>query len=233
MAAKEDMGRWQHLAAIEELPTADKEAFEVLHHPWRVRILEVLSERDMSCAQVIDEGWIPELLELDRSEAIPKLAYHFRVLRKVGAIEVVEKNQKRGSTELVCRGRARAYFSTDEWAKLPRATRCMISRTVLQGLMARAEGALVHDTFDERIDRHLVWAPMELDEQGWSEMAALLDGVAEAAVHIGPRPASALRTAARSRFARPGASSTFSRRRRHRRAATSCCQPTFSLQGDR
>jgi DNA-binding transcriptional ArsR family regulator len=184
MAAREDTGAWQHLTSIEDLPAADKEKFEVLHHPWRVRILEVLSERDMSCAQVVDEGWIPELAEFDRSIAISKLAYHFRALRRVGAIEVVAENPRRGSTELVCRGRARAYFSTEEWNELPRATRRMISRTVLQGLMARAEGALMHDTFDERIDRHLVWAPMELDEQGWSEMATLLDGVVEAAAHI-------------------------------------------------
>jgi hypothetical protein len=163
---------------------ADKERFEVLHHPWRVRVLEVLSERDMSCAQVVDEGWIPDLAELDRNQAISKLAYHFRLLRRVGAIEVVEENARRGSTELVCRGRARAYFSTEEWAKLPKETRRVISLTVLQGLMARAEGAVLHDTFDQRVDRHLVWSPMKLDEQGWSEMAALMDGMAEAAARI-------------------------------------------------
>lgn len=163
---------------------SDKKRFEVLHHPWRVRVLEVLSERDMSCAQVVDEGWIPDLAELDRNEAISKLAYHFRLLRRVGAIEVVEENARRGSTELICRGLARAYFSTEEWAKLPQETRRDISRTVLQGLMARAEGALLHDTFDQRFDRHLVWSPMTLDDQGWSEMAALMDGMAEAAAQI-------------------------------------------------
>lgn len=184
MAAREDTTKRHRVTSMRDLPVAERERFEALHHPWRVRILEVLSERDMSCAQVVDEGWISDLKGLDRSEAIPKLAYHFRVLRRVGAIEVVEEHAKRGSTELVCRGLARAYFSTEEWAKLPRETRRVISRTVFQGMMARAEGALLYDTFDERIDRHLVWSPMTLDEQGWSEMAALLDGVAGAAAQI-------------------------------------------------
>jgi predicted Fe-S protein YdhL (DUF1289 family) len=166
---------------------ADKEMkrrFEALNHPWRVRILELLSERDMSCAQVVDEGLIPDLDGLDRSVAIPKLAYHFRFLRSVGALEVVERNEKRGSTEQVCRGLARAVFTTEEWSEMSLSERHAISRTVLQGLMARAEAALLHDTFDARIDRHLVWSPMELDEQGWSEMANLLDGVLEAALQL-------------------------------------------------
>lgn len=184
MTASDETREWQQMTSMHELPRADDKRFQVLHHAWRVRILEVLSEREMSCSQVIDEGWIPELAKVGRAEAISRLAYHFRVLRQVGAIEVVARKTRRGSTEFVCRGLARAYFSTEEWAKLPRDTRRLISRTVLQGLMARAEGALRHDTFDERIDRHLVWAPMDLDEQGWSEMAALLDGVVEAAIQI-------------------------------------------------
>ena len=178
-------GEWQHLAtAMETAPVEDKDRLEALHHPWRVRILEVLSERDMSCAQMVDEGWIDDLRGLHRTVAIPKLAYHFRLLRRVGAIEVVEENEKRGSTERVCRGRARAYFSTEEWEQLPTGVRRVISQTVLQGLMARAEGAVVHNTFDSRLDRHLVWMPMVLDERGWSEFSALLDGVVQAAGQI-------------------------------------------------
>src|SRR5262249_47695727 len=92
--------------------------FEVLNHPWRVRILDVLSEREMSCAQIVDEGLIPDLLEWERSEAIPKLAYHFRILREAGAIEVVERHAKRGSTEQVCRAVAFAWLTTEEWTRL-------------------------------------------------------------------------------------------------------------------
>lgn len=185
MATREDAGSYG--GADRWLSLADKETkrrFEVLHHPWRVRILEVLNDRDMSCAQFVDEGLIPDLDDLDRSEAIPKLAYHFRELRKAGAIEVVEENSRGGSTEHVCRGAARAHFATEEWSELPIDRRRSISWMVAQGLIARTEGAFLHDTFDQRVDRHLVWVGMELDERGWSEMAGLLDGVLEAALLI-------------------------------------------------
>jgi DNA-binding transcriptional ArsR family regulator len=163
---------------------ATKRRFEVLHHPWRVRILEVLNDRDMSCAQCVDEGLIPDLDKFDRSTAISKLAYHFRELREAGALEVVEEKSSGGSTEHICRGAARAHITTEEWSDLPKETRRAISRTMAQGLMARTEGAFLHDTFDERIDRHIAWIGMELDERGWSDMAGLLDGVLEAALLI-------------------------------------------------
>jgi hypothetical protein len=40
--------------------------------------------------------------------------------------------------------------------------------------MARVESALMSDTFDSRVNRHLTWIAMRLDEQGWSEMTTAL-----------------------------------------------------------
>jgi hypothetical protein len=162
----------------------EKQRFEVLHHPWRIRILDVLAERDMSVAQFVDEGFIPELRSVDRKTAISKLAYHFRELRRAEAIQVIEQNPRRGSTELVCRAHARALFSDDQWAKLPRDKRQALSRFILHEFMARAESAMQEDTFDARIDRHLAWLAMEVDKQGWSEIAALLNGVLETVTEI-------------------------------------------------
>jgi DNA-binding transcriptional ArsR family regulator len=162
----------------------EKQRFEVLHHPWRIRILDVLAERDMSVSQFVDEGFIPELTTIDRKSAISKLAYHFRELRQAGALEVVEQNARRGSTELVCRARARALFSDQQWAGLPQEKRRALSGFVLHEFMARAESALQQDTFDARLDRHLAWLAMEVDQQGWSEIAAMLNGVLETVSEI-------------------------------------------------
>jgi hypothetical protein len=49
-----------------------------------------------------------------------------------------------------------------------------LSKTMVQGLMARIEGAMMADTFDSRASRHLTWIAMRLDEQGWSEMTTAL-----------------------------------------------------------
>jgi hypothetical protein len=81
-----------------------KRRSEVPPHPsWGIEILEVLSEREMSVRQVVDEAMIPEVAQMKRSEAISRVAYHVRARRKAGSIEVVEQNQRRGTTELVCR----------------------------------------------------------------------------------------------------------------------------------
>ncbi|HEY1854429.1 MAG TPA: hypothetical protein VGG40_07560 [Solirubrobacterales bacterium] len=186
MGSKEGMGTGgkdakPQLVAVEG---ESDHRFEVLHHPWRIRILDVLAERNMSVAGFVDEGLIPELTLMDRHLAISKLAYHFRVLRQAGALEVVEQNPRRGSTELVCRATARAHFSDDEWARLPQRDRSALSRFVLHELIARAESAVQHDTFDSRPDRHLSWLAVEIDERGWSEIAALLNGVLETVTAI-------------------------------------------------
>ena len=62
-------------------------------------------------------------------------------------------------------------------ASLSHEERSGISRTVVQGLLARLEGAMMAETFDSREDRHLSWIAMQLDEQGWREMATALAAV--------------------------------------------------------
>jgi DNA-binding transcriptional ArsR family regulator len=165
-------------------PSREKQQFEVLHHPWRTRILEVLNERDMSVSQFIDEGLISDLADQPRDRAISALAYHFRALREAGAIEIVEQNSRRGSTELVCRACARAHVTDEEWKELPLHQRRAISRVMLNSLIARAESSVHSDTFDSRLDRHIAWLAMEVDEQGWSELAALMNGVLETVTAI-------------------------------------------------
>jgi len=140
----------------------------VLAHPLRVRILEVLNQRDMSPVEFCREGYAPANADVSH------VAYHFRELAKYGSLAVVEENQRRGSVEHVYRGLGRAYFSDLQWNGLDHQARVKVSKTTVQGLMARVEGALMSDTFDARVDRHLTWIAMRLDEQGWSEMATAL-----------------------------------------------------------
>lgn len=184
MGAKERQSVKEAARKQSDSAASTDQQFELLNHPWRIRILDVLVERDMSVAGFVDEGLIPELAKVERHLAISKLAYHFRVLRRAGALEVVEEHPRRGSTELVCRATARLHFTDEEWAKLPRRERRALSRFMLHELFARAESAMHHDTFDSRLDRHIAWLAMEVDEQGWSEMAAVMNGVLETVMEI-------------------------------------------------
>jgi predicted transcriptional regulator len=60
-----------------------------LAHPLRARALELFGDAPKSPNQVAKE------LEVD----VSSLAYHVRVLRKLGCIELVETKQRRGALE--------------------------------------------------------------------------------------------------------------------------------------
>jgi hypothetical protein len=143
-------------------------AASVLAHPVRVRVLEILNERDMSPVEFCREGFAPENMNVSH------VAYHFRELAEYGCLTVVEENKRRGSIEHVYRGIGRAYFSDVDWAEVAPEDRARLTRTVFQGLLARVESAVMTDTFDSREDRHLSWIAMKLDEQGWKEMTTAL-----------------------------------------------------------
>lgn len=147
-------------------------ASAALRHPLRVRILEVVNEQDMSPNQFMLRQLAPNV-EIS-GKALSSISYHFRELAKMGCIEVARTFARRGATEHVYTGKARAYFTDEEWAELTQRERCLISRTMYQGLAARAEGAMMSHTFDSRSDRHLSWVSMKVDEQGWSELMATL-----------------------------------------------------------
>lgn len=138
----------------------------MLRHPLRVRILEVLNERDMSPVQFYREGLAP-------GYGLSLVAHHFKELRLGGCLKVVKRIPRRGSVESIHRGVARAFFTDEEWAELSPPQRTAISRTMLRGLIARADGAMLAETFDRRLDRHLTWVAMDLDEKGWSELTEL------------------------------------------------------------
>jgi hypothetical protein len=143
-------------------------AAAVLAHPLRVRILAIANERDLSPVEFCREGFAPENMDVSH------VAYHFRELAEYGCLAVIEENKRRGSIEHVYRGIGRAYFSDADWTSLTREERGRISKTVVQGLFARADDAIRAETFDSREDRHLSWFAMNLDKQGWKELSTTL-----------------------------------------------------------
>jgi hypothetical protein len=143
-------------------------AASVLSHPLRVRILEVLNERDMSPAGFFKSG-----LVLGKP-SMPVVAYHFRTLHEDGSLEIVAEEQVRGAVEHTYRGIARTYYTDEEWARFTGPKRRNLSKAVWQGMAARVDGAMLERTFDSRPDRHLTWSALDLDEQGWDEITAEL-----------------------------------------------------------
>jgi len=163
----------------------DQTACHVLKHPVRVRILEVLCLGDLSPIQFLNRGLMPPGFSFkNHQNAVSFVSYHFRELLKADCIMLVETHPRRGATEHVYRSKAFALHTDEEFAELSFAERQAISRSTLQTLMARADGAILLGTFDKRTDRHLSWVVMDLDEDGWKEIADLQAETLQRAIGI-------------------------------------------------
>jgi hypothetical protein len=137
----------------------------------RVRILEVLNERDMSPSEFVSNGLTEDFSE----NSVSKVSYHFRELEKFGCLEVVKTTPVRGALEKTYRGTARAHHDTTDFSALTFDQRQKISRTTFLSLSARAESSMMSGHFDRRPDRHQSWLLMDVDEDGWSELMGVLD----------------------------------------------------------
>jgi hypothetical protein len=145
---------------------------EALRHPLRVRILEVLNERDLAPIDFVKAGYAD--FYFGHRPDVSHVAYHFRELAEFKCLEPVAWRKARGSVATTYRGRARVEFGEEEWARLNVDEKRTISRTVAQGLIARIDGAFMADTFITRDDHHLTWFAMQLDEKGWDDTRAVL-----------------------------------------------------------
>jgi DNA-binding transcriptional ArsR family regulator len=189
----------------------------VLKHPLRVRILEVLNEGPKSPSQFVEEGLVPKEHYSSYQAALSLAAYHFRELKNAGLLEIAETIPKRGAVEHVYRGLARVYFTDAEFERLAPQERRQFSRISFQGLVARVDSAMLHDSFDSRTDRHLAWMPLSLDEQGWDELGAAMATCFSEVERIATSRKTGWRDQAIRSSRRPSEWSALNRLRLHRR----------------
>lgn len=151
-----------------------EELIKALSHPIRLSVLQILGERVAS----------PNEIARQTGEHVTTISYHVKVLREAECIELVETQPRRGATEHYYRAMERGHFSDEDWNDLPQEKREEISALVRQELFVQIFGAQEERTFDSRRDRHLSWAPMNLDNEGFGELVQLLTNTLEASFEI-------------------------------------------------
>lgn len=129
----------------------------------RVDILRILYEREAS----------PKELAGLLDENLSYISYHIRQLLQYQCIEEVRTEQRRGALEHFYRATTWPFVSDEEAAKQSKTTREEISVRVLQVIFSEAARSLDSGVFDSRSDRHVSWIPIDVDEQGWSEVVEL------------------------------------------------------------
>lgn len=154
--------------------TVDQRLVRAMGHQVRVQALIILNERVAS----------PNEISKELGESVGHVSYHIKVLKECECIELVDTAPRRGAMEHYYRATDRAFLDAKEWAALPDSIRPGLSASGLKTVFNDASSALLAGTFDKRVDRHLSWTPMILDEKGWEELKAGLGGMLERVLEI-------------------------------------------------
>ena len=144
----------------------DVRVIKAIGHPLRWRMLEALNEGEASPAQLARRF----------GEPVNLVAYHMGILAKAGGVEMVRTEPRRGSTEHYYRATMRPYFADREWAKLPTETRRALMAVETKQMVNDIRAASAGTGLDHP-KAHVSRSPLELDREGYDEVATLLGGV--------------------------------------------------------
>jgi DNA-binding transcriptional ArsR family regulator len=147
---------------------------KALGHELRVEILTILNERMAS----------PNELAKELDEGLSQVSYHVKVLKDYECIRLVKTEPRRGAVEHYYRATSRAFLTDRDWQELPKSVRPGLSADLFELVINDTVAALETGAFDARIDRHMSWTPLVLDEKGWREMIKLMDGSLERVLKI-------------------------------------------------
>jgi len=138
--------------------------------------MRVLTEREATPREISEEI----------GESLNNVAYHIKVLKKLGCIELVRVAQAHGGrvAEHLYRGAQRPSFDLEDLEKLTEAEKLNVVSAVMQHISDDIATAMAHGTFYEHDESHMSRMPMVLDPGGWEEVTDLLDGTLEALMTI-------------------------------------------------
>jgi DNA-binding transcriptional ArsR family regulator len=139
-----------------------------LAHPLRIHILRVLETRVASPSEIAEEIGAP----------LGNVSYHVRFLARVGLIELTSTKPRRGAVEHYYRAVGRVSVTDQAWAQVPEVVKNgMISATLDQA--GRVIGAAASSGGFDRSDAVATRREMLLDDKGFAELAAELNGLLE------------------------------------------------------
>jgi DNA-binding transcriptional ArsR family regulator len=143
----------------------DPNLAKALSHPLRQRILEQLSAGGEAS---------PSQLARYLEEPVANVAYHVRILLKLDCVELVRTRQRRGALEHYYRAIAHPWLDADQWARLPASFRRQTLARSLRDIVSDASAAGLAGGFDPP-DARVKRVNVVLDEQGWQDVAVLLE----------------------------------------------------------
>jgi hypothetical protein len=145
-------------------PAADATRLaKAIQHPLRMRIFFEYRRAPSS----------PSRIAKRLGEPLNLVAYHTRMLERLGCVRPVCTQRRGGSTEHFFEVAAPPVIEDDDWSRVPARLRRGLVTTTVARLLADASTAAVHGGFD-RPSAHLSSTPLALDDEATAELAALL-----------------------------------------------------------
>jgi len=144
--------------------SSEERLFKAIAHPLRHRILVAFDETGEAS---------PNAIAGALGEPLGRVSHHVRVLARLGAIELVRTEPRRGALEHFYRAAVQPWFDDEALARLPPATRRVVIAQPLQRLMPDVSAAAKGSGFDH-LQAHVSYTLLELDAEGMNAIAALL-----------------------------------------------------------
>lgn len=126
----------------------------------------------------------PSDFSRETGEDLSKVSYHFRVMRDLGDLELVDEIKVRGSLKHMYRATRQAMIKTAEWKLYNAAIKAGIRTATLQDFVATAAEAILAGTFDAKDDSNFSWKACLMDEQGWADLMGILKRAYDEAVEV-------------------------------------------------
>jgi DNA-binding transcriptional ArsR family regulator len=152
----------------ERPPDLDPRLLKAIAHPLRHRLLAALDGRVASPAELAREFDVP----------LGRVSHHIRALAASGAIELVRTQQRRGAVEHLYRAAMRAWFTDEDWARIPLSTRRAIFASLLERIACDVAAASSSDGFGHP-QAHVSYTRLNLDEAATDAVASILEETLE------------------------------------------------------
>ena len=143
---------------------------KAIAHPTRLHVLMALENRVAS----------PSELAKELGETTRHVAYHVKKLLDLGCVELVSI-EPAGNGRVVKHNYTstqRPYFEQDDWEQLSDKQKHGMVMTFMSKISQDVSLAMAGGTFNDPDDNHISRTPMTVDDEGWQEVTALLDGTA-------------------------------------------------------
>ncbi len=161
----------------------DQRLAKALEHPIRTDILSILRNGPSSPARIGRQL---------QNVSLNLVAHHMKVLEELGCIELMETVTRRGAKEHVYRALGPFVVSDEDWARLTPKLRQPVTAEILRRISDDLANSIGSGQLEERDDNHVSRTPLSLDDQGWSDVGAILKRALEEVMEAGEKSAGRL-----------------------------------------